>query len=108
MKKFIFLIVFSTLFLECEKINAPNCIENKIDEIISTGGWDPPAKVYQYDYHGEKVYFFPSHCCDMPSALYNEYCEVLCLPDGGFSGSGDGKCPDFFSTRTNEKLIWEQ
>ncbi len=41
------------------------------------------------------------------STLYNENCNVICSPDGGLTGSGDGQCSDFFDTRTDEKLIWE-
>ena len=27
-------------------------------------------------------------------------------PDGGITGRGDGKCTDFFQTRTDERLWW--
>jgi hypothetical protein len=39
--------------------------------------------------------------------LYDENCTLLCLPDGGITGQGNGKCANFFIERTNEKLIWE-
>jgi hypothetical protein len=107
MKKLIFLIVFSTLFIECEKINAPDCMQSKIDEILAGKVWNPPAKIYQYTYNGQKVFYFPPRCCDIPSILFDKNCNVLCNPDGGYSGGGDGRCPSFFSTRTNEKLILE-
>ena len=107
MKKLVILIVLSTLFFECEKINAPDCIQLKIDEILAGNVWDPPAKVYQYVYNGQKVYYFPPRCCDIPSSLYDKNCNFICSPDGGISGGGDGNCPDFFSTRTDKKLIWE-
>lgn len=85
----------------------PECIEQKINEIAKDGVWNPPAKVYSYQYHGKTVFFIPQRCCDFPSQLYDEGCNLICAPDGGFSGGGDSKCPDFFSTRTGELLIWE-
>jgi hypothetical protein len=85
----------------------PECIERTIIEIAKDGVWNPPAKVYSYYYEGKKVFFVPQRCCDFPSELYDENCNIICQPDGGFSGSGDGKCPDFFTTRAGEILIWE-
>lgn len=85
----------------------PDCVLKKINEITSGAVWNPPAQIYSYFYNGEKVYFIPQHCCDFPSELYNEDCNLICSPDGGFSGNGDGRCKDFFTNRKDEKLIWE-
>jgi hypothetical protein len=46
-------------------------------------------------------------CCDFFSEVYDEHCKFLGSPDGGFTGKGDGKLPDFFEEAKNEKLIWE-
>jgi len=86
---------------------APDCVREMIDEISQQDVWNPPAKVYSYFYDGKKVYFVPARCCDIRSELYDENCNLLCAPDGGFSGSGDGNCADFFQTRTDERLVWE-
>jgi len=111
MNKAFILIGFAVLVVGCEKIDTPggtpNCIKNKIEEIAEGEVWNPPAKIYRYQYNGQTVYYFPSRCCDIPSILYDENCIVICSPDGGFIGNGDGRCPDFFSSRTDEKLIWE-
>lgn len=110
-------VVLGFLFMltGCEKNNLPKgvlkgipgCIENKIIDISEKPVWNPPAKIYSYQYEGKTVYFFPSRCCDIPSALYDENCHFICSPDGGFAGDGDGLCTDFFSARTDEKLVWE-
>lgn len=107
MKQVFMLIVFSTLFFDCEKVKSPYCIDDKINEIRSGHIWNPPAKIYSYIYREQTVYYLPPRCCDIPSILYDENCNEICNPDGGFSGGGDGRCPDFFSSRTNGKLIWE-
>lgn len=85
----------------------PACMEAKIRDILAEDVWNPPAKVYRYVFNGETVYYIPQRCCDIPSQLYDEDCNLICAPDGGFSGQGDNRCPDFFSTRTAEELVWE-
>jgi hypothetical protein len=111
MKIAIVLIMFSTLFLECERIDTqvgtPDCINEKISSILSEGVWNPPAKIYSYIYNGQTVYYIPARCCDIPSTLYDQNCKIICHPDGGFSGMGDGKCNDFFSSRSDGQLVWE-
>lgn len=67
---------------------------------------DPPALVARYEYRGGTVYYVPPRCCDIPGTLYDASGTILCQPDGGFSGSGDGRCPDFAAERRNEKIIW--
>jgi len=90
-----------------EKLEIPACITQKIVEIQNEDVWNPPAKVYQYKYQGQTVYFIPQRCCDIRSILMDEDCNVLCYPDGGITGNGDGNCSDFFDLRSDEKLIWE-
>ena len=68
---------------------------------------NPPAKIYRYTYNDQEVYYLTSRCCDVPSKLYDMYGNVLCEPDGGITGRGDGRCPDFFEERKDETLIWE-
>jgi hypothetical protein len=67
---------------------------------------NPPTFIARYDYKGQSVYFLPQQCCDIMGALYREDGSVMCHPDGGFSGSGDGQCPDFLAERKNEQIIW--
>lgn len=105
-------IVFTGLFaLGCTgndiPKSIPGCVANLIQQIKNQGVWNPPARIYRYVYKGQTVYFVPQRCCDIPSTLYDENCHVLCFPDGGFTGAGDGKCNDFFTSRSAENLIWQ-
>jgi hypothetical protein len=68
---------------------------------------NPPLSIWRYEYNGQIVYFVPAHCCDLYSTLYDENGEVLCAPDGGITGKGDGHCTDFSAQRINEQLIWK-
>lgn len=95
----------------CKKLDVPadtpSCIKRKIRKMKKEGVRNPPGSVWQYDYNGQVVYYIPPHCCDIPSELFDDKCNMICNPDGGITGAGDGKCPNFFSNKTNEKLIWQ-
>jgi hypothetical protein len=78
-----------------------------IAEIQSEPVTNPPSSLFSYRYRDETVYFRPSRCCDVMSDLYDEDGSLICHPDGGIAGRGDGNCPDFFANRSHEALIWQ-
>ncbi len=94
----------------CEEIDVPrgtpSCIKSKIRDIQKEPVRNPPAAIWQCEYQGQTVYYIPSYCCDNYSELYDEHCNLICHPDGGITGTGDCACTDFFTNRTNVKLIW--
>ena len=109
-KNLVLKIFILTLLVQCEKeqvSSTPNCVEQKIEQLKKEPVWNPPAKVCGYTYREQTVYFFPQRCCDIPSELYDENCTLICHPDGGITGRGDGKCADFFEKRSNGVLVWE-
>ena len=67
---------------------------------------NPPASVTEYRYKGELVYYVPPACCDVFSDLYDREGRLMCHPDGGFTGRGDGRCPDFLAERSNGRTVW--
>ena len=67
---------------------------------------NPPAYIARYEYKGQSVYFLPQRCCDIMGVLYRADGSVACHPDGGLTGTGDGRCADFFRERRNERIIW--
>jgi hypothetical protein len=87
--------------------DAPDCIKSKIRDIKKADIRNPPGCVWQYTFDGKKVYYIPPYCCDIMGELFDEDCNLICHPDGGIAGSGDGLCPDFFTTRSNELLLWQ-
>lgn len=106
------LILLSALMLTaCDKLNVPDdtpsCIKAKIRQLKSDKVRNPPAKVYEWDFDGEKYYYIPPYCCDVSGELYDNKCNLICHPDGGFSGGGDGACPDFSNGALTKKIIWE-
>ena len=103
-------IVISTILSSCKEsdltIDAPVCVETKIEEIINSEVNNPPTQVWKWEVDGKNYYYITSNCCDQYNYLYNENCDIVCAPDGGITGNGDGNCPEF----TNEivkTLIWE-
>jgi hypothetical protein len=78
-----------------------------IAEIEGQPPTNPPASIWRYTYRGAPVYFRPAQCCDVFSDLLDERGTLICHPSGGLSGAGDGKCPDFLTTRLSEMLIWQ-
>jgi hypothetical protein len=84
----------------------PTCIKNKIDSFKLKEQHEKPQRVVEYMYKGKKVYYVVMPCCDFFNEVYDENCKFLGAPDGGFTGRGDGKLPDFFTEAKNEKLIW--
>ncbi len=101
---FIFLAGIS-LFNSCSKdheIKTPICIREKI---ISSNG-SHANQIWVFQYHKSKVFYVLSDCCDQYNELYDSECNYLCSPDGGFTGRGDGKCPDFGKEKKNGVRIW--
>jgi hypothetical protein len=84
--------------------DVPACIALLISAARSGPVGNPPMSYDHCAYRGQPVYYAPPQCCDQFSNLYATDCTVICAPDGGFIGDGDGRCPDFdHSTCT---LLW--
>jgi hypothetical protein len=91
----------------CGVNEIPAWLQELIGDISSQPAWNPPARITRYEYNGAMVYYVPQDCCDQFNLLYDENGNVLCSPDGGITGQGDGRCPDFFSVSKSETLIWQ-
>lgn len=105
-------ILIGLIFLNtsCEKsnlnIDAPNCIENEIKKIKIEEVRNPPAEVWKWEVDGLTYYYITSDCCDQYNYLYNNNCDIICAPDGGLIGSGDGNCPNFMEP-IKKTLLWK-
>jgi Domain of unknown function (DUF6970) len=112
MRPFGFFITVMILAVIAAGCASPAQAENPpwVDELIvkfrSEPVGNPPQSLWRYDYNGQTVYYIPPQCCDQYSQLLDASGRVICAPDGGFTGKGDGRCPDFSSKRTNENLVW--
>jgi len=84
----------------------PSCVQQLIDEAKNADPPVTPVRVEEYEYRGKKAYLFTAPCCDLYNILYDENCQRICAPSGGFTGGGDRQCTDFDSTAKKIKLIW--
>ncbi len=85
----------------------PAWMQSLIVSIEAEPVWNPAASITRYTYRGTVVYYLAAHCCDIRSKLYDTSGAVVCEPDGGITGKGDGKCEDFLAIRSDEKLVWK-
>lgn len=90
-----------------EVIAIPGCIKNKLDSFKVMQKYEQPQWVTEYNYKGKKVYYIVMPCCDFFNEVYDDHCKFLGSPNGGITGKGDGKLPNFFNEVTREKLIWQ-
>ena len=107
--KYLLLIIWVS-FLSCSKNiikTAPLCIQQKIKIFKSEPKGNPPQSVIQYIYHDKKVFYIPPQCCDQYSSLFDENCNLLGHPDGGFTGKGDGTLLNFSEEAKDPKIIWK-
>lgn len=89
------------------KDKIPSCIQQKIDQIKKEPKWNPPAEVHEYSYNGRRVFYFSSNCCDQYNVVYDEKCNYVCAPSGGYTGKGDMKCTDFKENAKEVRLVWK-
>ena len=109
--KYKLVVLFFTFLLaygcsQSTEPEVPGWVNELISEFKVQSLGNPPQSIWQYEYENKLVYFVPAQCCDQFSALYDDKGNLICAPDGGISGTGDGRCSDFFIQRKNEKLIW--
>ena len=64
--------------------------------------------ITQDEYNGSTVYVGKSlRCSDCYSYVYDSCGSSVCAK-GGFTGRGDGRCPDFRQTYPPAVVIWER
>jgi hypothetical protein len=66
---------------------------------------NPPASIARREYAGGVYYYLPGPCCDQFSDLYDSAGALVCHPDGGITGHGDGMCPAL-GDPVREEIVW--
>ena len=85
----------------------PQWLQSRIQNILATRKRNPIIRISRYQFEGETVYYETAPCCDQQSTLYDMEGKILCHPEGGITGKGDGKCSNFDKRKTNEQLVWQ-
>jgi len=65
------------------------------------GGSQVTRKVF---YAGKPAYLIASPCCDKFDYVYDTRGIIVCAPSGGFTGRGDGSCPEILGTASSNDL----
>jgi hypothetical protein len=66
---------------------------------------NPPAYIARQEYAAGIYYYLPPRCCDIWSELYDAEGTLVCHPDGGITGGGDGNCPAL-GEPLREEIVW--
>ena len=91
---------------ESDTAARPAWLNTRIAAVLAERKLNPLTHIYSYQYRGQTVYYISAPCCDQYSEVFDRKGRLLCNPDGGITGKGDGKCPDFEKNKFNEKLVW--
>ncbi len=107
------LFFIAIIFLSCrtttgiDDSKTPSWLLSKIDSLKAQPVSNPLAEISSWNYKNERVFYIPPYCCDNFGELYNAEGKLICYPDGGITGKGDGRCPDFFDLRKDKQVIWK-
>ena len=93
--------------LESDTTARPAWLKARIKVVLDERKRNPIIRILRYSYGGQTVYYVSAPCCDQYSDVLDTKGKLVCHPDGGITGKGDGKCPDFEKNKTNEKLVWQ-
>jgi hypothetical protein len=85
----------------------PDCISKIIEAPQKQKLDKSPVQVDEYTYKGKRAFLLTAPCCDQYNMLYDENCNYLCSPSGGYTGKGDEKCPDFKDAEF-VRLVWKR
>jgi hypothetical protein len=86
----------------------PSCLETKIEAMSANPREGTPQSIKRYSYKGQTVYYMLAPCCDKYNIVFDSDCNILGFPDGGYTGKGDGKMPDFHKEATDGKIVWKK
>ncbi len=91
-----------------EESDPPQFLSDLIAQFENGTVENSPGEIWKYSYRGTTVYYVPPrYCCDLPSKLYDSHGNLLCRPDGEFTGRGDGNCSAFIKERSNGEILWK-
>jgi hypothetical protein len=76
-----------------------------IEEHASEPVANPPVQIIRQEYESGVFYYVPPRCCDIWSDLYDAEGALVCHPDGGITGGGDGQCPALGAV-VREEVVW--
>jgi Domain of unknown function (DUF6970) len=88
----------------------PGFVRAMIEDFEAAPAGTAPRAIWRYTYDGEPVYYVPFSdiCCDRMSRVYDRSGDIVCAPDGGLTGAGDGRCQYFFAVAADGVRVWSK
>lgn len=84
----------------------PAWLQARVDTYQNGPEHASPTAIWRIQHQGRTAYYVAAPCCDQFNPLWDAQGEVICHPDGGFTGRGDGQCPTPKDAGTQAQLIW--
>ena len=113
MKQRFLILTFLSLIniFGCVSINNDTAINNPtwINEEIEFAKQSPthvPVTIARYLYRNQIVYYISPAVPDGFSQLFDANHRLICSPEGGLTGHGDGQCNDFSAQAKNKLIIF--
>ncbi|CAF2914555.1 unnamed protein product [Rotaria sp. Silwood2] len=101
------ILITALLSFSSVKSELPACFQGKFRPIEGPPALDAYTQINIYLYHGRKTYLvIPAFTYNQMISLFDEDCNYICAPFGGFTGLGDGKCVDFKRDAKPSGTIW--
>ena len=92
---------------ESDTTARPPWLKARIAAVLAERKRNPIIRILRYQYEGKSVYYVSAPCCDQYSDVLDTRGKLICHPDGGITGKGDGQCADFEKRKSNEKVVWQ-
>ena len=92
---------------ESDTTARPQWLKARIAAVLAERKRNPITRILRYEYEGKTVYYISAPCCDQYSEVFDTRGKLICHPDGGITGKGDGQCADFEKRKSNEKVVWQ-
>lgn len=93
---------------EMKNDSIPVCLQALIENGRKENPPTSPVQIDEYIYKGKTTYLLTAQCCDFFNELYDTGCMKICAPTGGFTGKGDGQCPDFEKEAKLVRTVWKE
>lgn len=84
----------------------PEWLRIKIGQYEALPADRAPLGIWRITHNGQPAYYSYSPCCDQYNPLFDAEGSEICNPSGGFTGRGDGKCPEPMDRGTKAALVW--
>jgi hypothetical protein len=84
----------------------PEWLRIRLADYDAQPGAAAPRAVFQVRYGDGVAFYVQAGCCDQLDPLVDANGVLVCYPTGGYTGLGDGKCPDALPPVGERREVW--